>query len=129
MPSASGTISSLDSQEQNKAERRGDHNENLKNRPACHRACRERSRFFANVQPEGQTPAQVATYAAPEGNGHVYASYALPKATATSIASYAAPEGNGFVNEASYSAPEGNGFVETASYTAPEQNSNASVGG
>jgi hypothetical protein len=57
---------------------------------------------FADVQPEGQTPAQVATYTAPEGNGHV------------DTASYASPEGNGHVY---------------ASYAAPEQNNNATIGG
>ncbi|WP_026608454.1 hypothetical protein [Methylocapsa acidiphila] len=41
-----------------------------------------------------------ATYAAPEGNGHV-----------GDTASYAAPEGNGHVDTASYAAPEGNGHV------------------
>jgi hypothetical protein len=45
----------------------------------------------------------VASYASPEGNGHV-----------GDTASYAAPEGNGNFSTASYAAPEGNGHIDTA---------------
>lgn len=46
----------------------------------------------------------VASYASPEGNGHV-----------GDTASYTAPEGNGHVGDtASYAAPEGNGHTDTA---------------
>ena len=45
----------------------------------------------------------VASYTAPEGNGHV-----------GDTASYAAPEGNGNFSTASYAAPEGNGHTNSA---------------
>jgi len=47
--------------------------------------------------------AAIASYASPEGNGHI------------DIATYASPEGNGHVGDtASYAAPEGNGHVDIA---------------
>jgi uncharacterized membrane-anchored protein len=60
----------------------------------------------------------LATYAAPEGNGH-----------AIDTAAYA-PEGNGHtIDTATYAAPEGNGHaIDTASYTSPEGQPNPQLG-
>lgn len=53
---------------------------------------------------EGNARIDTASYASPEGTGHV-----------GDTASYAAPEGNGHVGDtASYAAPEGNGHIDVA---------------